>query len=187
MSSRRQVFRTLAIGALSVALVFGLTRLVTDLRALLAIALVLQALLIGYRVWRHRGQLLQRRQQADWDAKWEEAWAEQDERPTHLAARAGSAELVMRVSSQPLGILAALSAARDVLEQYPQWRIVSIQVDTHDATYRRYHLTVRHELTGSLRFIYTPQDWATFLREMREIRQMIPQPGNGSGGEQSKP
>ena len=187
MSGRRQVFRTLASGALSVALVFGLTRLVTDVGALLAIALVLQALLIGYRVWRHRARLLQRRQQAGWDAEWDRAWAEQDARVTHLAARPGSAGLGMRVSSQPLGILAALSAARDVLEQYPQWRIVSIQVDTHDATYRHYHLTICHELTGALRFIYTPQDWATLLREMREIRQTIPQPGSGRGGEQSKP
>jgi hypothetical protein len=180
MSSGRQVYRTLAIGAISLALVIGLTRLVTDAWALLAVALVLQALLIGDRVWR----LLKRRKQADWDAEWDRAWAEQDAQPPYLATRSGSAGLGMRASSQPFGIMDALGAARDMLEQCRGWHIVSIQLDAQDQRSRRYHLTVRHDLTGTVQFMYTPQDLATFLRAVRESGQTItqPQPGSGRGG-----
>jgi hypothetical protein len=183
MSSGTQFFRTLAIGVVSLAIVIGVTRLVTDLWALLAVALVLQALLIGDRVWRHVGRRLKQRQQADWDAEWDRAWAEQDAQPPYLAMRPGSAGMGMRAPSQPFGIMDALGAARDVLEHCRGWHIVSIQLDTHDQTSRRYHLTVRHDLTGAVQFLHTPQDWVTFLRVVRESGQTItrPQPDIGRG------
>jgi hypothetical protein len=183
MSGGRQVFRTVAIGVISLALVIGLTRLVTNLWALLAVALALQVFLIWDWVRRYIGRLLKGRQQADWDAEWDRGWAEQDAQPTHIAAHPESARVMMRTSSQSLGIMAALSAARAIVEQCQEWHIESIQVDTLDPTYRRYHLTVRHNRTGALQFMYTAQDVTMFMRQMRGNGQMIPQPGLGRGGD----
>jgi hypothetical protein len=183
MSGGRQIFRTLAIGVISLALVIGLTRLVTDMWALLAVALVLQVLLIWDWVWRYIGRLLTWRQQAAWDAEWDRGWAEQDAQPTHVAAPPRSAGVVMRASSQSLGIMAALSAVRTIVEQCQEWHIESIQVDTLDPTNRRYHLTVRHNRTGALQFLYTVQDVTLFIRQMRGNGQIIPQRGIGRGGD----
>jgi hypothetical protein len=191
MSDGRQVMRTLVTGVLAVALVLGLTRLVTDLWVLLAVALVLQALLIADRVWRRGGQQRTRRQQADWDAEWDRAWAEQDAQPMRLAASIGPAPAgvrmpgmpAMRASSEPFSIMAVLSAAHDVLEQCPGWRIVTIQAVGHDSTSARYDLIVRHEHTGTIRALHSEQEWAAFRREMRERGHPVLQPGGGRGDE----
>jgi hypothetical protein len=78
--------------------------------------------------------------------------------------------------------MAALGTARYVIEKCPGWHIVSIQIDTRDRTYRRYHLTICHDptgrLAGAMRYIYSLQDWATFLRE---IGRLAPQPGTEGG------
>jgi hypothetical protein len=194
MSDGRQALRALAIGVLAVALVLGLTRLVTDLWVLLVVALVLQALLIADRVWRGGGQHRTRRQQADWDAEWDKAWAEQDAQPMRLAASFGPAPAGSRMpgmprmpgmsaSSEPFSIMAALSAAHDVLEQCPGWRVVSVQAAGQDGTPARYDLIVRDELTGTIRALHSEQEWAAFRREMRVRGHPVLQPGSGHGDE----
>jgi len=77
--------------------------------------------------------------------------------------------------------MAALSAAHDVLEQCPGWRVVSVQAAGQDGTPARYDLIVRDELTGTIRALHSEQEWAAFRREMRERGHPVLQPGSGHG------